>query len=211
MSFKDRLAAAKAKAAEEPSREMSTLWDPRPGHPSENEPELAGVLKRRDSVKFDWGEREVLEIEDESGKLRSVWLGPTTLINAVAQASPNIGDGMVFHYHGKRTPKYGGNEYHLFSVVVVPSEDGPGLTKDAVEGAFGGATELPSDEDVEAFRKGVDALSKLNKDNWADKAEAYLRDQFGPTAADEPSKAQLEAVTAWLRSEHSRIQDEVPF
>lgn len=209
-SVAERLAALREKAENPVERESYPVWDPRPGKDSEGEDVLAGTVKRRETVAFDWGSSDVVEIETEDGTVRSVWLGPIALRNGFEGVE--VGDLVVIQYHGMKEPKKGGNPYHHFAVATDKAARDE-ATRDAVERTFPGAKEErvpPTDDQVESYAKALDALKSYGKD-WQDRAEHWLAEQFGPEAKKDPSSSQLEALIVHLRAEYVRLSEETPF
>lgn len=221
-TMQERLAALREKAAKEPSTIESRAWDPRPGKVSEGEHTLSGIFKARknDVVRTEHGMMDVVEIEAEDGEMRSVWIGPTTLRNAFDQEAPNPGDLVAVQYHGKRAPKDGGNEYHLFSVAVdrtgepapaQPSSPPPAQSPSPAP-APPANPDPPTDQQIKALEDGITACTSQDASrNYMQEVENYLAEKHGDAAAEDPSSAQMEEALDYLRAEHKKLLDSTPF
>lgn len=92
---------------------------------------LAGRVLTRDTAVTQYGESDVVTLQDPAGKLWNLWLSRTVLATAWEQAGdPGPGRRVVVRYCGERTSE-GGQTYHDYVVVSdaptgveEPSENG---------------------------------------------------------------------------------------
>ena len=56
--------------------------------------------------------------DDETGELREVWLNQKALREKIFKAKPQRGELVAILYEGTKTPRGGGDDYHVFRVLV---------------------------------------------------------------------------------------------
>lgn len=99
--------------------------------------EVIGKALRKEVGQTKFGPCDILVLEDKQGKLWSVWLTHTALVNKLMRAMPNSGDIVGIRQLGLRESK-GGDEYMDYHVVVIPQRQENNLL------TWGASGELPS-------------------------------------------------------------------
>jgi hypothetical protein len=118
------------------------LWDPDEGE------QLLGTLVRyetRFSQKMN-GDVRVAVVEDiDSDDTWSVFLSRSVLKNEFDKQSPRPGDTVGIKYHGRKTARNGGMEYHHYSLRVARA---PGSPPPPSSGPSTAAGDDPLDDDM---------------------------------------------------------------
>jgi hypothetical protein len=85
---------------------------------------FVGTYVRREKGHTDgWGEKWIMVLADSQGRLWSLWLLHTVLIDELCKLKPKPGDRLGFKYLGKVKPKSGkGPGFHAWRVVAATNE-----------------------------------------------------------------------------------------
>jgi hypothetical protein len=98
---------------------------------------LTGVVRRYEKgTTQGWGDAPICVVESlrNPGRLASIWIFHTTLVNAFQRERPAVGEVIMVTYRGKAEPKGDGMPYHDWQLVVDRPNGGGGLGFDQ---AFG--------------------------------------------------------------------------
>lgn len=115
--FDDIKDATKKNTEDQKKISDATTWKPEEGE------ELTGVLLDGRWTGTQYGDTKVLFIEDEEGKVWTVWASPKTLSDAIDAGAPKIGSMIGITYDGKKKPeKAGSYEYHMYFVLITESD-----------------------------------------------------------------------------------------
>lgn len=105
--------------------------------------EIVGKALRKEVGTTKFGPCDILVLEAKDGKLWSVWLTHTALVNKLMRARPDVGDIVGIKQLGERVSK-GGDDYMDYHVVVIPMHQQNNLL------TWGAPPELPEGEVAEA-------------------------------------------------------------
>lgn len=98
----------------EAENDFPEAWRPEGGEDStEISGKVVGVVLGPD---FGWGRYPIVTIATEDGTERAVHARGTVLRSELARRHPKRGDDLEIKYLGKRTPKSGGNDFHMYRV-----------------------------------------------------------------------------------------------
>jgi hypothetical protein len=113
--------------AEEPAPES---WRPEPGDKI-----MGRVIRYEKGTTQGWGDAPIVVLESlrTQGRLISVWMFHTTLVNEFKKQRPKVGEALMLEYHGKVEAKGEGQPYHSWRLVI-DRANGGGLSLDE---AFG--------------------------------------------------------------------------
>jgi len=89
---------------------------------SEENPELFGKIVGYRSIETDWGERRVVDIETEDGRIVSVLLAHKVLVRLFERLKPKEGDWVLIRYIGL-VEREDGTQYRNYKMAVLRAEE----------------------------------------------------------------------------------------